>query len=260
MARPPNFSRNSSAASLLREDFMRYVSKHRRLGQNFPGQQSYYVSPRAQQEWWKRSRVKELFDSFPKLDVTNQELVRLEYLGVLSTLVHIGRGEMIRDFVLCGMHDRKFPFYSPPPNFPTGDLFTECFDEFAKRQWMFFPLIIPCRIPHEEALLDQHIIPINRKESIEERSGAQIFKIQLDPECNGQDHLHVCREACPLLIILKSLDPLLTLTLLCSIPPLPPKPTSSKHTRKTTSRNTKRRARPSAHLPTTSTSTPHRPS
>lgn len=166
--------------------FVRWVHENLRQGYNGSGARAGYITLDALQAYWTRERIQALYDSLPAPQVVvSRELIRTDYVRVFSTLVYAGWPEKVRDFVRYNLHDGVFPLESPHESYPRASPFSDCFTEFAQHQWMFFPLIIPFRHPHERFIQLQRIVPISSKEPIQEGPDTWVYKIQLDPECSG---------------------------------------------------------------------------
>lgn len=187
MATPPDTPRNvtptSSSPDAIRSFFVRHLHEHQRTGFDGYDKKAPYVPLECLQAYWTRQRVQQACDGHST--VSNWELIRTDYVRVFSTLVAAGRVDKIRDFVRYGLHDGIFPLERPPAHFPNRSPFLEAFADFAKNQWMFFPLLIPFKEAHDRVIPMKQILPFNTKHPIKSKGLSTIFKVEVDPECNG---------------------------------------------------------------------------
>lgn len=190
---------NEPARAKQIDPYAKQIHELSRLGVDGRGKRVGYISLEELQKYWTRTRVQEMCDSYAI--ISNWELIRSDYLRVFSTLVSSGRVAMIRHFMQYGLHDGVFPSDYPLRGWPDASPFSDCSEDFAEHQWTFFPLIIPFPEAHDRRLPERQIIPIKRKDPIQEGLDTRIYKIELDPQCNGLPPVRFC---CTLILFLQN--------------------------------------------------------
>jgi hypothetical protein len=117
----------------------------------------------------------------PNYDSRCLKEVSSQYLGVLCTLLSIGKGELIRHFKQYKeLNDNKLPFTptNPPGKWPHDSRDSDFFSKFCVAQHKFCVPALRAALD-EKSLPAERVLPITSMEWIGEGNSADIYRIKV---------------------------------------------------------------------------------
>lgn len=140
--------------------------------------ESYFNSP---------DMVKKILEALSLTKSPNARYVWQHYRWGFATLLSIGKGRMICQFVeFEALQDKHLPFREgPPTDFPTstdGDLFAL----FYRHQWRYFPLELNYRM--RGPIPPSAILPFQVKKKLGRGRSANVHQVCVDEDYNKLGH------------------------------------------------------------------------
>ncbi|KAK9770031.1 putative Kinase-like domain-containing protein [Seiridium cardinale] len=163
--------------------FIDFVNRRREMGMNGLGEKHHFVPRPYLDDYWEHQKITDIL-RLHGVPFAPPHMIIERYLGVLSTLVYIGRVQYLSAFHKYALGDAHFPATRYPSQWPDESPYhREIWNAFLPAHWMFFPLelgrehLVSLQAPPER------VLPWETEEVLLPGDAAKILKIEVPESC-----------------------------------------------------------------------------
>lgn len=168
-------------------EFLRIIDNNERSGYDSLGNRKPYIVYDLLLDHWNRSNIIAAQWPTPAVPVDVIREGSPGYVRVLSVLVCADMIHHLQhSFVSLDLHDDRLPLVKPSSQWPTqhSRMYEKLFDSIYRFQWPFFPLTFNSHHLTRRRLDPRYVLPITKREALQEGSVADVHKILIDSAYN----------------------------------------------------------------------------
>ena len=166
--------------------FTQHIDERKKLytGLDFSDKLTHFIPEAELKNYWTTANIDAVLRAQNPPVAASIDVIRKQFLRTFSTLVYANRVQFYHEFTAHGLNDEHLPLDSFPAHWADGPIYQDLYRDFAKHQWLFFPLRLAPDQVNDRTLDDGFVLPITSKIKIKKGDASTVYKIQVDNSCN----------------------------------------------------------------------------